>query len=89
MAAAGLLLAHQQPRTLRFTATAAGTKTRLAVITKAVASIDIYINNRPVSTRATTDGTVQITVPATAGDHIRIEGYDPTTTLIAARQLHV
>ena len=87
MAAAGALLAQRQPRLLRFTSTAAGTgKRKLTVTTGSVASIDVYVNDRPVATTATTDGTTQITVPAAAGDVIRLEGYDAAGTLVAASQ---
>jgi hypothetical protein len=85
MAAAGALLAQRQPRLLRFTTTAAGAKKRkLTITTDAVTSIDAYVNNRPVATTATNDGTTQITIPAAAGDVIRLEGYDPAGGLIAA-----
>ena len=87
MAAAGALLAQRQSRLLRFTSTAAGTgKRKLAVTTGSVASIDLYVNGRPVATTATADGNTQITIPAAAGDVIRIEGYDAAGTLIAASQ---
>jgi hypothetical protein len=87
MAAAGALLAQEQPRLLRFTATAAGTKKRkLTITTGSVASIDVYVNDRPVATTATADGTVQTTIPAAARDVIRIEGYDAAGTLVAASQ---
>ncbi|WP_433003787.1 S41 family peptidase [Kribbella sp. CA-294648] len=87
MAAAGALLAQGQPRVLRFTAAAAGTKKRkLTITTAAVAGIDVYVNGRPVATTATDDGTTQLTVPAAGGNLIRIEGYDPAGTLVAATQ---
>ncbi len=90
LAAAGALLAQRQPRLLRFTSTAAGTKKRkLTVTTGSVASIDVYVNGRPVATTATVDGTAQITIPAAAGDVIRIEGYDAAGTLVAASQQEV
>jgi peptidase S41-like protein len=86
MAAAGALLAARQPRSLRFTSAAAGAKKRkLTVSTKSVSSVDVYVNGRPVATSATTDGTTQLTVPATANDTIRIEGYDGGL-LVAATQ---
>ena len=72
---------------MRFTSTAAGTqKRRLTVTTTAIASVDVYVNGRPVATKATTDGTTQVTVPAGAGDLIRIEGFDPGGTLQASSQ---
>lgn len=87
MAAAGVLLAQRQPRLLRFTSTSAGTKKRkLTVTTESVASIDVYVNGRPVATTPTDDGTTQITVPAAARDLLRIEGYDAAGTLVAASQ---
>ncbi len=86
MAAAGSLLAEGRPRLLFFTVAAAGAQKReLKVTTAAIASIDVYVNGRPVTTRATGDGTSQVTVPAAAGDVIRIEGYD-AGVLVAARQ---
>jgi hypothetical protein len=85
MAAAGVLLAQRQPRLLHFTTTAAGAKKRkLTITTGSVTSIDAYVNSRPVATTATNDGTTQITIPASAGDVIRLEGYDPAGVLIAA-----
>lgn len=90
MAAAGDLLAQRTPRLLRFTAAAAGTgKRKLTVTTGSVASIDVYVNGRPVATTATADGSTQITVPATAGSVIRIEGYDAAGVLVAASQQDV
>ncbi|WP_405064991.1 S41 family peptidase [Kribbella sp. NBC_01510] len=48
MATAGALLARRQPRLLRFTSTASGTKKRkLTVTTGSVASIDVYVDGRP------------------------------------------
>lgn len=90
MAAAGALLAQRQPRLLGFTYTAAGTtKRKLTVTTGAVASIDVYVNDRPVATTTTTDGTTQITIPAAVGDVIRIGGYDASGTLVAASRQEV
>jgi hypothetical protein len=87
MAEAGALLAQRKPRLLRFAATAAGTRKRkLTVTTGSIASIDIYVNGRPVATRATADGNTQITVPAAAGNVIRIQGYDAAGVLVAAGQ---
>ena len=87
MAAAGALLAQRTPRLLRFASAAAGTgKRKLTVTTGAVASIDVYVNGRPVATTATTDGNTQITVPAAAGNVIRVEGYDAAGVLVAASQ---
>ena len=85
IAAAGALLAQRTPRLLRFTSTAAGTgKRKLTVTTGSVASIDVYVNGRPVATTATANGNTQITVPAAAGNMIRIEGYDAAGMLVAA-----
>ncbi len=85
MAAAGALLAQREPRLLRFTSTAAGARKRkLSCTTGSVTSIDVYVNDRPVATTATTDGTNQVTVPAAAGDTVRIEGYDAGGTLVAS-----
>ena len=90
MAAAGTLLAQRQPRLLRFTSTAAGAKKRkLTITTGSVASIDVYVSDRPVATTTTTDGNTQITIPAAAGDVTRIEGYDAAGTLVAASQQEV
>ena len=87
MAAAGALLAQRQPRLLRFTSTPAGTdKRKLTVTTRSIASIDLYVNGRPVATTATSDGNTQITIPAATGQVIRIEGYDAAGTLGAASQ---
>jgi hypothetical protein len=85
IAAAGALLAQRTPRLLRFTSTAAGTgKHKLTVTTGSVASIDVYVNGRPVATTKTANGNTQITVPAAAGNVIRIEGYDAAGLLVAA-----
>ena len=90
MAAAGALLAHGTPRLLRFTTTSAGAgKTRLTVTTRSVASIDVYVNDRPVATKAVSDGTTQITVPAAAADVVRIEGFDGAGTLVVASRQDV
>lgn len=90
IAAAGALLAQRTPRLLRFTSAAAGTgKRKLAVTTGSLASIDVYVNGRPVATTATADGSTQITVPAAAGNVIRIEGYDAAGMLVAASQQDV
>jgi hypothetical protein len=87
MAAAGRLLAKQQPRQLRFTSAAAGAaKRKLTVTTGSIASIDVYVNARPVATTATSNGSTQITIPAAAGDALRIEGFDATGALVAASQ---
>ena len=87
MAAAGALLAQGTPRLLRFTSTRAGTgKRKLTVTTGSLASIDVYVNGRPVATTATADGNTQITVPAATGNVIRIEGYDAAGMLVAASQ---
>jgi hypothetical protein len=87
MAAAGALLAQGTPRLLSFASAAAGTgKRKLSVTTGAVASIDVYVNGRPVATKATTDGSSEITVPAAAGNVIRLEGYDAGGVLVAASQ---
>ena len=87
MAAASQLLAQQQPRLLRFTSAAAGAaKRQLTVTTGSIASIDVYVNARPVATKVTTDGNTQITIPAAVGDALRIEGYNATGTLVAASQ---
>ena len=90
MAAAGTLLAQRQPRLLRFTSTAAGAKKRkLTITTESVASIDVYVNDRPVATTTTSDGNTQVTIPAAAADVTRIEGYDAAGTLVAASQQEV
>ena len=90
MAAAGTLLAQRQSRLLRFTSTAAGAKKRkLTITTESVASIDVYVSDRPVATTTTTDGNTQITIPAAAGDVTRIEGYDAAGTLVAASRQEV
>ena len=90
MAAAGALLAQEQPRLLTFTSAAAGTKKRkLTITTGSVASIDVYVNDRPVETTPTSDGTTQITISAAGGDVIRIEGYDADGALVAATQQEV
>lgn len=74
---------------LRLTATTAGPKKRkLTVTTASVASIDVYVNDRPVATTATADGTTQTTILA-AADAIRIEGYDDAGTPVAASQKQV
>jgi hypothetical protein len=87
MAAAGALLAAQTPRLLRFVSAAAGAgKRKLTVTTGAVASIDVWVNGRPVATSATAAGTTQVTVPAADGAVIRVEGYDAAGVLVAASQ---
>jgi len=90
IAAAGVLLAQRTPRLLRFTSAPAGTgKRKLTVTTGSVASIDVYVNGRPVATTATANGNTQITVPAAAGNVIRIEGYDAAGMLVASSQQDV
>jgi hypothetical protein len=90
MAAAGALLAQRQPRLLRFTsATAGANKRKLTITTGSVASVDVYVADRPVATTATSDGSTQVTVPATAGDVIRIQGYDAAGALVVASQQEV
>ena len=90
MAAAGALLAQRQPRLLRFTSTPAGTgKRKLTVTTRSIASLDLYVNGRPVATTSASDGNTQITIPAAAGQVIRIEGYDAAGMLVAASQQHL
>jgi hypothetical protein len=87
MAAAGALLAARTPRLLRFVSAAAGAgKRKLTVTTGAVASIDVWVNGRPVATSATAAGTTQVTVPAADGAVIRVEGYDAAGVLVAASQ---
>ncbi|HET9422677.1 MAG TPA: S41 family peptidase [Nocardioides sp.] len=90
MAAAGTLLAQRQPRLLRFSAAAAGAgKRKLTITTGAVASVDVYVDDRPVATTATSDGTTQLTVPATGGDVVRVQGYDAAGALVAASQVEI
>jgi C-terminal processing protease CtpA/Prc len=90
MAAAGALLAQRQPRVLRFTSAASGAaKRKLTITTGSVASVDVYVNDRPVATTATSDGSTQVTVPAKAGDVVRIQGYDGAGTLVVASQQEV
>jgi hypothetical protein len=60
----------------------------LTVTTTSVASVDIYLDGRPVATTATADGDTDITIPAgTAGSILRVEGYDTSSRLVATRQL--
>jgi len=90
MAAAGDLLAQRQPHLLGFTSAAAGAqKRKLTVTTRGLASIDVYVNGRPVATKPTTDGTTQVTVPAAAGAVVSIQGYDAAGTLQAATKAKV
>lgn len=89
MEAASRLLVGKTPRAL--TAAAAdpvGGERKLTVTTKAVASVDVYLDGRPVATAATADGNTDITIPAgTAGSILRVEGYDTSSRLVATRQL--
>ena len=87
MEAAGELLASSTPRTLQaeLAPTSNGGRT-LSVETRAVSSIDVYVNGRPVGTAATTDGTAEVEVTASTGDVIRLEGFDGQQ-LVASRQL--
>lgn len=89
MEAASRLLAGKTPRVL--TAAAAdpvGGERKLTVTTKAVASVDVYLDGRPVATAATADGRTDITIPAgTSGSILRVEGYDTSSRPIATRQL--
>ena len=64
MDAAGALLAARTPRLLVFgSAAAAGAgQVQLTITTSAVASVDVYVNGRPVATTATPDGTTQVDV---------------------------
>jgi hypothetical protein len=90
MAAAGALLAQRQPRLLRFTSAAAGAnKRKLTITTGSVSSVDVYVSDRPVATTATSDGTTQVTVPASAGNVVRVQGYDAAGVLVAASQQEV
>jgi peptidase S41-like protein len=90
MAAAGALLAARHTHLLRFTiAAAGGTQRTLTVTTGSVVSVDVYVNDRPVATTATNDGTTQVTIPAVIGDVVRIEGYDAAGTLVASSRQEV
>ncbi len=90
MDAAGELLAQRQPRVLRFASADAGTgKRKLTVTSQGLASIDVYVNDRPVATKPVTDGTSQVTVPATGGDVVVVEGFDTAGTLAAATKAKV
>lgn len=85
--AAGELLAARTPRVLRVDVSDESDGVRaLAVETEAVSSVDVYLNGRPVATAATTGGTAEVDVSATAGDRIRVEGFDGPE-LVASRQL--
>jgi hypothetical protein len=87
VAVAGALLAQQTPRLLRFTVASAGSnKRKLTITSAAIDSIDVYVNTRPVATTTAATGTTTLTIPATSGDIIRIEGYDTTGKLVAASQ---
>ena len=90
MATAGALLAQRQPRLLSFTSTAAGSgKRKLTITTDSITSVDVYVSDRPVATTATSNGAIQVTVPAAAGDVIRLQGYDAAGALVAASQQEV
>ncbi len=90
LAAAGALLAARTPRLLAFTSAASGaTKRKLTLTSGAVASVDAYVNERPVATAAVSDGTSSMTVPAVAGDVVRLQGYDASGALVAASQQKV
>jgi len=87
MEAAGDLLAQRTPRLLRFSSAAAGAgKRKLTVTTSSVTSIDVYVNGRPAAMTTTSDGNTQVTVPAAAGNVIRIEGYDAGVLVAASQQ---
>lgn len=89
MDAAGALLVGRTPRVLQVTAAApiAG-KRKLIVTTTAVASVDVYLDGRPVSTAATSDGSTDVSIPGgVAGSVIRVEGFASSGELVAARRL--
>jgi Peptidase family S41 len=89
MEAAGALLAGRTPRVLMAAATApVGGSRTLTVTTNAIASVDVYLDGRPVTTAATADGSTDVTIPAgTAESIVRVEGYDAAGRLVAMRQL--
>jgi hypothetical protein len=92
---AGELLASQKPRTLDVKATLLETPAaKLAVRTENIASLDIYVNDRPVAgTLKVSNGTQSATVPlgdATERPHVdtvRLEGFDAAGKLVAARTI--
>ncbi|GAB3060243.1 hypothetical protein GCM10027053_23020 [Intrasporangium mesophilum] len=88
MEAAGALLAGRTPRVLQVEATPGAGKRLLKLTTKAVASVDVYVNGRPVLTTATVDGENTVTITTAAAPvAVRIEGFDTAGQLVAARRI--
>ena len=88
MEAAGALLAGRTPRVLAVDdATVASGKLRLSVRTEGIASLDVYVDGRPVTTAPTVDGPNAIEIPAPATDDVvRLEGF-AGDELVASRVL--
>jgi hypothetical protein len=88
MEKAGELLAQGTPRRLEAAVASQTASTlTLSVRTEAVASVDVYVNERPATTSRVQDGANQIQVPRpAAGSAIRLEGF-AGGKLVASRRL--
>ncbi len=90
MESAGELLAQLTPRTLRASARSgpAGGLS-ISLETRAVTSVDVYVDGRPAISTATADGTTVFEITtAPAGSVLRFEGFDQQA-LVASHQLTV
>lgn len=88
---AGEILARGTPRTLEAQLSGeAGLS--LVLTTRALTSVDAYVNGRPAATTPLDDGTTTLAVPLPpetgAGLTVRLEGFDGNT-LVAARTLQL
>ena len=89
VAHAGRVLAEMHPRRLSATAAVDGGDVTLTLETRALSSVDVYIDGRPVTSSAVTDGTTQVTLPAPATPaEVRLAGFDGDR-LVAGRVLQV
>lgn len=89
VAHAGRMLAGMHPRRLSATAAVDGGELNVTLETRALSSVDVYINGRPVTSSAVTDGTTQVTLPAPATPaEVRLAGFDGDQ-LVAGRVLQV
>ena len=89
MAHAGRILATKPSRRLSATATVDRDKLRLTLDTRALTSVDVYLNGRPVMSSAVSDGTTDLTLSAAPPSaEVRLAGFDGDQ-LAAGRLLHV
>ncbi|MGK5169301.1 S41 family peptidase [Geodermatophilus sp. CPCC 205761] len=87
MAHAGRILAGSRPRRLSATAGVVGATLRLTLETRALSSVDVYVDGRPAVSSAVTDGTTEVDLPtAAAPTTVRLAGFDGDQ-LVAGRVL--